>query len=50
MAVEATVLDGDKGGGSERIEPGHIDRRFLDRTSPRDGPALLRDKKDGGII
>ena len=50
VPVEAAILDRDEGGGSHRIEPADVDRRFLDRAAPGDRPALLRHEQDRRVV
>ena len=48
VAVEAAVLDRDEGGGGQRVQLLHVDRRFLDRAAQRDRMAVVAQQQQRG--
>ena len=50
MAAEPAILDGDEGGGSQRIELGRLDRLILDRAAPGDRPPFFRQQQHRRIV
>src|SRR6185437_14774845 len=50
MAVEAAVLDRHERRRSQRIEPGHVDRRLLDRAADRDRVPVVGQQQERRVL